>query len=537
VSKHCGCQRQNPKLKVGDIYRHWKIIEILSSTRSVRHQRWRVSCIVCNETRIVVHNILFNTKKHHCGCQNKKNNIQIGDMHGFWKIIGNIEDNYVECLCTGCSSISKKIEYGSLLRNETRSCGCKERELYRQTLQLRYGIDSPLQSLDFQQKREKTTIEKYGAKYFTQSEEGKAKVKQTNQMRFGFDAPTQHPDIKHKAQLTRRKNQNSHPLLSNQKTIRHYCQEAGIVNYSHALLIFREQGEEAFLRYCDNYTSNIYSTESALVALLSSHVAIEKYDKFPLEFNANRKPDFRLEENNKILYVNIDGLYWHSEKEKDDKYHFDLQESFKNNNQVIFQFREDELRDKPLIVKSIILNHLGMSETRIFARKCIIKKVDSPTAQQFLLENHLMGPTFSKGYGLYYNNTLVCLMTFKKKGKGLDISRFCNKLGHSVVGGFSKLLKHIIKEFSPSFIQSFLDLRYSTGASYERCGFKLEKIHLSWKWTDGKETFNRLSCKANMDKRRLSQKEYAKELGWYKIYDAGQAKFILDLNIKKDQLN
>lgn len=32
-----------------------------------------------------------------------------------------------------------------------------------------------------------------------------------------------------------------------------------------------------------------------------------------------------------------------------------------------------------------------------------------------------------------------------------------------------------------------------------------------------------------MDDRRLTQEEHAAELGWYKIYDAGQAHLYLDI--------
>lgn len=57
-------------------------------------------------------------------------------------------------------------------------------------------------------------------------------------------------------------------------------------------------------------------------------------------------------------------------------------------------------------------------------------------------------------------------------------------------------------------------------------GFKLEKTTLGWKWTNGSRTFNRLSCRANMDSRKMSEREHAEELKLYKIYDAGQAKFV-----------
>ena len=43
------------------------------------------------------------------------------------------------------------------------------------------------------------------------------------------------------------------------------------------------------------------------------------------------------------------------------------------------------------------------------------------------------------------------------------------------------------------------------------------------------QTYNRLRCRANMDNRKLSEKEYSEELGWERIYDAGQRLYIKSL--------
>ena len=69
---------------------------------------------------------------------------------------------------------------------------------------------------------------------------------------------------------------------------------------------------------------------------------------------------------------------------------------------------------------------------------------------------------------------------------------------------------------------SWVDLRYGNGDSLKKVGFKIEKETLGWKWTDLHNTYNRLKCRANMDERCLTQAEHASELGWVKIYDAGQ---------------
>ena len=67
------------------------------------------------------------------------------------------------------------------------------------------------------------------------------------------------------------------------------------------------------------------------------------------------------------------------------------------------------------------------------------------------------------------------------------------------------------------------DLRYGTGNYLKNIGFEHIKDTLGWKWTDYRcRTYNRLKCRANMDARKLTQAEHAEELGWVKIYDAGQ---------------
>lgn len=89
----------------------------------------------------------------------------------------------------------------------------------------------------------------------------------------------------------------------------------------------------------------------------------------------------------------------------------------------------------------------------------------------------------------------------------------------------------IAKEWHPtkngkltaSQVISFCDLRYATGKSYEVNGFKKVNTSQGWCWTDGKQRFNRLTCKAGNGK---TEAENAKDLNWFKIYDAGQAKYI-----------
>jgi predicted transcriptional regulator len=234
------------------------------------------------------------------------------------------------------------------------------------------------------------------------------------------------------------------------------------------------------------------------------------------------KPDFNLTED---VYINIDGLYWHSElRTKSKHYHFQMRQTYEKNNKRILQFREDEVNFKLPIIKSIIENILENS-IKIFARKTVVQRVSQKDANVFLNKAHMMGSINAKHIGLYHNDTLVCIASYKKHKTHLKIERFCSALGCSIVGGFSKLLKQIENETKVSEIHYWVDLRYGTGLHLLNKGFTFSHETLGWKWTDFQNTFNRQSVKANKDSRKLSEREYANELGLVKVYDAGQRLF------------
>lgn len=232
-------------------------------------------------------------------------------------------------------------------------------------------------------------------------------------------------------------------------------------------------------------------------------------------------PDFILGN----IIVECDGLYFHSEKKKENNAHLLRREKLESLGYQVLQFRGDEINYKLDIVLSIINNAIGRS-TKVFARKTEIKLIKPKVAKKFFDENHLMGGTNHKAFGLYYHNELIAAMSFYTKKNEVHIGRFCNKLNHQVVGAYSRFLKHIIQDTKCEKIINFVDLRYGTGKHLINKGFILDGITLGWKWTDGNLTYNRLKCRANMDERKFTEREHAAELKWYKIYDAGQAKYI-----------
>lgn len=156
---------------------------------------------------------------------------------------------------------------------------------------------------------------------------------------------------------------------------------------------------------------------------------------------------------------------------------------------VLLQFNDctklfwlDDWHHKNEIVLSIIASLLNKNKT-VFARNCVVKKVEKAEAEVFLNENHLLGylNAYYK-YALYYKNEMVAIATFSKGRKmnrlspekrGFELISFCCKKHVSVTGGLSKLLKAFITDLQPGDIMTYVDKDWSEGKAYLKLGFKL----------------------------------------------------------------
>ena len=433
----------------------------------------------------------------------------------------------------------------------------KERKLIVANMQqnnlLKFGTDHQFKNLEIKDKIKKTNLEKYGVEIPTQSSIIKEKIKNTNIERYGSTSPLQNAEIKEKSKVTNFNKygninfiasdnfrniqiKNGNFILYFGKTINQWSRKYNVPAKNIQQWIgcnLNNLTLPLLINYLENYVKNCSDIEN----LIKEQLEIEIYDKL---IHSKYKPDFKLSDK---IYLNVDGLYWHSELFKNSKYHFDLRNFFANNNLRIIQFRANEIYNKFSIVKSIINNALGKTAIKIGARKTSISKISSKDAETFLIQNHMKGYKASKHLGLYFNNELVSVMSYKL-GKNKDksfikIERFCSKINTNVMGAFNKLLKQIMLELPNLPIHYWVDLRYGTGNFLLNHGFRLEKETLGWEWTDYKETYNRLKCRANMDDRGLSEKEHAAELKWVKIYDAGQRLYILEptsINKLKNQI-
>jgi hypothetical protein len=426
----------------------------------------------------------------------------------------------------------------------------------KQTNLERYGTENPAHSAELQKNKVQTNLERYGYASPFQNEDVKEKIRQTNIDNLGVEYPTQSEEVREKVKETfRRVYGCDHPMQTEEmkKRVRKSNLEKYGVESIRQIDCPRLPNGLLISQYLAKYNSPLHQTTCKNVYLRHGFDVLRKYVEFGRTFGKDtslelafeaaydlklykknikkpyRYPDFKLTD---TTFVDIDGLYYHSALVKDNEYHRTKRLGYEAEGLRLIQVREDEFMERPEVVRSILFNELGKNKT-VGARKCQIAQVPWSEASIFLDQNHLQGAGANAiCYGLYYDKTLLMLMGVRRYQKILDISRLCTLVFHQVQGGFSRLLAHVIKVHQPAKVISWCDLRYATGKGYEAIGFRPIRETLGWCWTDMFKRYNRRSCRANMDKRGLSEREYMKEFGYARIYDAGQRRY--ELAISKD---
>ncbi len=235
------------------------------------------------------------------------------------------------------------------------------------------------------------------------------------------------------------------------------------------------------------------------------------------------------------IAIEYNGLYWHSEQQgKDRSYHLNKYNLCKEQGYRLITIWENEWLYKQDIVKSIILNSIGIHQRKIHGRKCIIKDVSPKEARIMYDNNHIQGFKGGLHHGLYYKDELVSLMSIDKRN---ELQRFVNLKYTLVHGAFSKLLK----SYNLNYVYTFADTRYFTGNVYTKNGFEyVYTTKPNYYYIKKDTTFHRmLFQKKNIQKKYhqgllksfdINITEYKNMLnnGYDRIWDNGNRKYIMD---------
>jgi hypothetical protein len=391
----------------------------------------------------------------------------------------------------------------------------------------KYGKASPTQNISIREKQKKTMLENWGVEYSGHSEILMNKSLNTRFDKYKKDVISLYKDLN----IVNIPKEGSIIIKCN------LCESDYMIRTELLRLRYLRYKIEPCLN-CNPLSSYKYTSQNEIFNFIeeSTHFEIIKGDRKILN---GKELDIYIPEIKVSFEFN--GLYWHSDLFKEKNYHLNKKVKCEKLGINLIHIWEDDWLYKKEIVKSRILNLLNKNK-KVSARKCIIKEVNSKTSKEFNDTNHLQG-NINSSYriGLFYENELISLMTFGKIRKSLgssgvdnewELYRFCNKLGYSVNGSFTKLLNFFEKNIKPKKIISYANRDWSIPKEniYEKSGFLFEKTTPInyWYFKNIKREH-----RFNWRKDRLlklgyvgpSEKYIMRELGYNIIYDCGSLKY------------
>ena len=231
------------------------------------------------------------------------------------------------------------------------------------------------------------------------------------------------------------------------------------------------------------------------------------------------------------------GLYWHSETNgKGSDYHLNKTTLCNAIGLRLITIFEDEWVHSSEIVKSRVMNLLGLTPQKLHARKCEVKEISSKEANAFLQVNHIQGVGRSNvRMGAYFDNKLVAVMTFSRsnisrKLSGWELDRFCTKTYTRSSGLASKMFKAFINIYLPSKITTYADRRWSQTGFYTNLGFQFIQNTPANYWyfqAPSLRRYHRFTLRKNAtDVQYITEWENRQEQGWDRIWDCGSEKYV-----------
>jgi hypothetical protein len=157
----------------------------------------------------------------------------------------------------------------------------------------------------------------------------------------------------------------------------------------------------------------------------------------------------------------------------------------------------------------------------------------------FMNDNHISGASNSSvNIGLYYEGNLISVLSMIRSrfdpSYEWEISRFASLVGHSVVGGLSRLFKYFVQLHNPKSCMTYADLRFGRGDAYLNIGFELlNRTPPNYYYYNKKYGYleSRMKYQKHMLKSMSSysqdKTEYKimDEEGFLRVYDCGNNKF------------
>lgn len=192
----------------------------------------------------------------------------------------------------------------------------------------------------------------------------------------------------------------------------------------------------------------------------------------------------------KHLAVEINGIYWHNDKQKDKRYHFNKFVACKEKGVRLIQITDYEWNKDRAKFEKLLKHAIGVdSGCKVNARQCEVVELTASECKDFYNTYHPQGHA-SNPVNIALktkDGEIVAIMSFgfgkTTRGAGRvsgaseavwELSRFATSC--VVRGGASRLFKAFVRRYNPEQVRSFSMNDWFSGGVYEALGFTPEYV-------------------------------------------------------------
>jgi hypothetical protein len=438
--------------------------------------------------------------------------------------------------------------------------------------------NDPVARQDVSNKREATSLKKYGVKNPFQSKEIRDRQKQTLKTRYDVSNPSQLASVQQKKKTNAEEKWGGHWMSNSivqEKVIETIQTRYGVSNINYigwdADRLNILQDKERMLVLWDEHKSTEsianalgVSQHTAYLYLKGHHAELKNAISYPQQqiaaFIRNIYSGELIENDRSVfgggrsakqldiylpemkLAFEFCGLYWHAESNiPEKKYHQEKMLFAKQQGIRLVTIFGDEWFQKKTICENRIRTILNVQPRRCSARQTNIEEISHSIAANFLSEHHIQGSSTAPiRLGAYYGEELVGVMTFSKLRKSLghiakdgsyELVRFATE--GSIPGLASKMFKFFIDKWTPDTVISYSDQRWNTGAVYTKLGFEdqgLSKPGYWWleqyKFRHHRYKFTKAALLKEGFDPSFSEAQIMKSKGFDRIWDCGHQKYV-----------
>ena len=425
------------------------------------------------------------------------------------------------------------------------SSDCKQK--MKNTCINKFGVDNPSKIREIREKAESTNLDRFGFKHAAQNDDIKNDTKNYFIEKFGVDNPSKFKEIKERSKETSINTwkKRGDIIINNikEENNKKYGKDFFTQTDEYKELITIQKFNKREIKVNDN-RYKLISIDNNLLEIICNrcgsnfNILKNLYNKRlkneeEICLNCNPINIYSKDEKNILTYIKsiyngkiisnykdileidiylpelklgfeYNGLYWHSEINKDINYHYNKYKYFKDKGISLVQIWENNY----IYNKNNIYNYINNKININYGS--IEYSIENIIDNDFLVKNSIIYTLdYDYSLGVIVDNKLVFMVTLRQN----CINNFCFLEGYNYYSFYLSIISYLKNKFCD--ISLLLNNSSGYNLLFENLGFVLKDVNINYNWYRNKKVYYFI------DEDKVINNDY------YRVFDSGTSNYFL----------